>query len=103
MRRSLRLPPGGSFRSWVSGGRQLNPKSAPFAQLRLESKLGAHAFRGFPNDGEADARSLVVAGGVDPLEHPENPVVVFRGDADPVIFHPNPNGAVGMVRRRRRP
>src|SRR3954462_6740763 len=41
----------------------------------------------FSTDGQADARALIFAAAVEPLEDDENLVGKFRVEADPVVAH----------------
>src|SRR5450755_1185767 len=79
---------------------QLNPELTPCTQGRFKTHLRAHTFHRLAHDSQADASSLVLIRRMNPLEQPENAVVVFRGYADAIISKPHANPrAVNGFRR----
>ena len=65
---------------------QLDPEGASFSWLGIEADPTAHALGGAPHDRQADTSSLVFAGGMNPLEHPEDPLALVTVNAYAVIL-----------------
>src|SRR4029077_19004905 len=76
---------------------KFEPESAAFAGLRFDADCAVHALGGFADEGEADAGAFVAL--VELLEHAENALLIFGGDADPVIFEPEADEAAVRFRR----
>src|SRR5260370_29164975 len=74
--------------------RKFDPESTTATRLRFHAHPPAHALHAFAHDRQADARAGVVLRGVEPLEHPEDPFVMLRRDADSVILAPHPHAAL---------
>ena len=67
----------------LKGNRKI--KSAALADIRLDPNPTAMPRDDFAADRQADSRSRISVGSVQPLENLENPLLVFRIDADAVI------------------
>ena len=63
-----------------------NPESTSFVGLGFNTEASARALHGFRHNSEANSSALIT--GSNPLEQFENALLVFRRDADAVIFHP---------------
>src|SRR5881409_3603566 len=70
---------------------QFNPKLAPLARLGFKIHLPAHAFDRFAHNSQADAGPFVFGGGVNPIEHAENPLIMLPRDADAVVLEIDPH------------
>ena len=57
-----------------------------------------HSFHGLGDDSQADARSGASLGRVQALEDSKNPLVMFSGDANPVVLDPNPDRVFPSLR-----
>src|SRR5205823_2807122 len=66
--------------------REIDPESAAAARRRLHAHPPAHALDAFAHDRQPDARAGVVLRRVEPLEHPEDPLVMLRRDPDAVVL-----------------
>src|SRR5688572_30336328 len=91
----MATPQARRFRCWVplGPGRELDKESTPPAGLTLDSRPPAHPLHGLSNDGQADPRTRVGLGAVQPLENAEDPLVVLGGNSNAVVLDPKANGA----------
>src|SRR4051794_16029292 len=76
----------------VEDGGEFHPKSAAFSRMRLHAYLAAHAFDPFADDRQPDPGAGVGIAAVQPLEHPENPLVILGLDPDAGVLDPQPDG-----------
>src|SRR5512139_284928 len=66
---------------------KLNPERRSLAVRRPHSDPAAVAFDDSPAEGQPDPQSFLVAALLQTLEHAEDPFLVRRSDADPVVRH----------------
>src|SRR5579872_4300709 len=78
-----------SFRS-----RKFYPEFAAVGAVGFHSYFAVHSLGGLANDGQADASALVLRVRMNPLEDPKKPALMFRPDADAVVFNPQPDMSV---------
>ena len=71
-------------------------ETCPAARGGLKSDAAAHSLHALFDNGEADARAFIF-GRAQALEDPENPVLMFWCDTDPVVFDPEPHNAIGSL------
>src|SRR6185369_7323254 len=64
-----------------------NIKSTPVARHGFQPHRSTHPCRCLAYDGKADAGSLELLLGMQPLEHPENLLMIAGIDADTVVAH----------------
>src|ERR1041385_5446394 len=74
--------------------RQLNPEFAAIHGVRFHADLSAHPFHGFAHNREADSSAFVFAFRMDAFEQSEQPMLMFRLDADAVVADEQSNMAV---------
>src|SRR5437867_121117 len=77
------------------GAFKLQPEPAAFSRLRLDADISAHALGCFADKGKTDAGAFIAL--VELLEHVENPVLVFRRDADAVVLEPEADHRNGLL------
>src|SRR5579862_3187815 len=71
---------------------QVEPETATVVGRGLDADASAHAFDSFLNNGQANACAFVGVA-VEPEEKTKNLLLMFGGDTDAVIFHPDTNEA----------
>src|SRR6185436_8357761 len=76
---------------------EFQPKAAAFTWFGFDADLAAHALSGFADEGQADAGAFIAL--VELLEHAEDALLIFAGDADAVIFEPEANVTSARFRR----
>src|SRR5580658_453278 len=71
-------------------GTQLKPQTAALAGNGFHAHPAAHALDPFLDNGQPDARALVLLS-LQPGEEAEDLALMAGGDAGAVVFHPNAN------------
>ncbi len=77
---------------------ELDPKAAAFARFRLHADTAAHAFGSPLGDGQAHAGAGIGLDGMEPLEQAEELAQVTVLDADAVVFDPEADKALVLLR-----
>src|SRR5688572_8611492 len=73
---------------------EMNDEPGTLSRPSLRHDAAAMPLGYLAADGQPDARSLIVAPGVQALEHLEDLLGVLRLEADPVVLHDDPQRAV---------
>src|SRR5437016_12770048 len=76
---------------------KFQPKPASLAQLGFKIDLPTHALDRLAHNSQADAGAFIFSGGVNPLEHPENPCIIFRRDAHAVVLEIYPHMGIARL------
>src|SRR4051812_17738639 len=75
---------------------QIDPKATAFAGLRGQTDGPSHPLDGFLHNGKSDPGARITSGLRQSFEYPEDPFLVLRPDADPIVpeAKPDPGGMV---------
>src|SRR5690242_3246658 len=70
--------------------RQFDPKATALSRDRFQTQLPFHAGNSFLHDCQSDSRAGISRLRMEPFEYFKDPVLVFRRDANTVVFDADP-------------